>query len=58
MAGRSNGGQQRGKVRYAFVELGYVAQMSSLPVFAHAGKNSEFAALTRNDKTKLKKLGA
>jgi predicted dehydrogenase len=58
MAGRSNGGQQRGKIRYAVVGLGYFAQMSILPAFAHAGKNSELAALISGDKTKLKKLGA
>jgi predicted dehydrogenase len=58
MAGRSNGGQQGGKIRYAVVGLGYFAQMSILPAFAHAGKNSELAALISGDKTKLKKLGA
>jgi predicted dehydrogenase len=58
MAGRSNGGQQRGKIRYAVVGLGYFAQMSILPAFAHARKNSELAALISGDKTKLNKLGA
>jgi predicted dehydrogenase len=58
MARRSNGGQQGGKIRYAVVGLGYFAQMSILPAFAHARKNSELAALISGDKTKLNKLGA
>jgi glucose-fructose oxidoreductase len=58
MAGRSNGRQEKGKIRYAVVGLGYFAQMSILPAFAHAGKNSELAALISGDKTKLKKLSA
>jgi predicted dehydrogenase len=58
MAGRSNTRQQKEKIRYAVVGLGYFAQMSILPAFAHTGKNSELAALISDDSTKLKKLGA
>jgi predicted dehydrogenase len=58
MAGRSNSRKQKGKIRYAVVGLGYFAQMSILPAFAHAKKNSELVALFSDDPTKLKKLGA
>ncbi len=51
-------GKQKGKVRYAVVGLGYFGQMSILPAFAHARKNSELAALISDDPSKLKKLGA
>ena len=45
------------KVRYAVVGLGYIAQMAVLPAFAHAGENSELAALVSDDPEKLAKLG-
>jgi predicted dehydrogenase len=54
----TNSGKQKGKVRYAVVGLGYFGQMSILPAFAHAKKNSELAALISDDPSKLKKLGA
>ncbi len=44
------------KIRYAVVGLGYIAQNSILPAFAHA-KNSELAALVSDDSVKLAKLG-
>lgn len=44
------------KTRYAVVGLGYFAQVAVLPGFAHAGKNSELAALVSDDPEKLKKL--
>lgn len=44
------------KTRYAVVGLGYFAQAAVLPAFAHAGKNSELAALVSDDAEKLKKL--
>lgn len=44
------------KTRYAVVGLGYFAQAAVLPGFAHAGKNSELAALVSDDPEKLKKL--
>jgi glucose-fructose oxidoreductase len=46
-----------GKVRYAVVGLGHIAQVAVLPAFAHA-RNSELAALVSDDPVKLKKLGA
>jgi glucose-fructose oxidoreductase len=58
MAGRSISGEKKRKVRYAVVGLGYFAQMSILPAFAHAQKNSELTALISDDPSKLKKLGA
>src|SRR5262245_37746953 len=39
-------------------DWGYFAQMSILPAFSHAKKNSELAALISGDPAKLKKLGA
>ena len=48
---------QKKKVRYGVVGLGYFAQIAVLPAFAHAGKNSELAALVSNDPTKLAELG-
>jgi predicted dehydrogenase len=45
------------KIRYAVVGLGWIAQESVLPAFAHAKKNSELAALVSNDREKLEKLG-
>ena len=32
-----------GKVRYAVVGLGYIAQVAVLPAFKHASKNSSFS---------------
>jgi predicted dehydrogenase len=46
-----------GKIRYAVVGLGHIAQVAMLPAFAHAKKNSELAALVSSDETKLKQLG-
>lgn len=48
---------QRGKVRYAVVGLGHIAQVAVLPAFAHAKKNSQLVALVSSDEEKLKKLG-
>jgi predicted dehydrogenase len=47
----------RGKVRYAVVGLGHIAQAAVLPAFAHATRNSELGALVSDDPIKLKKLG-
>lgn len=44
-----------GKVRYAVVGLGHIAQAAVLPGFAHA-KNSELAALVSGDRRKLTQL--
>lgn len=46
-----------GKIRYAVVGLGHIAQAAVLPAFAHAG-NSELVAMVSGDGTKLKKLGS
>ena len=46
-----------GRVRYAVVGLGYIAQAAVLPAFAHAKENSELAALVSDDPTKRKVLG-
>src|SRR5579872_6018450 len=53
MDGRSNDG----RVRYAVVGLGHIAQVAVLPAFRHAAENSELAALVSGDPKKLKKLG-
>jgi glucose-fructose oxidoreductase len=45
-----------GKVRYAVVGLGYIAQVAVLPAFKHASKNSELAALVSDDPEKLRTL--
>lgn len=45
-----------GKIRYAVVGLGHIAQNAILPAFEHAGKNSELAALISDDSEKLDEL--
>jgi len=47
---------KRGKVRYAVVGLGYIAQIAILPAFSHARENSELTALVSSDPKKLKQL--
>lgn len=46
-----------GKVRYAVVGLGYIAQSAILPAFGNAARNSELAALVSDDPEKLRVLG-
>ena len=46
-----------GKIRYAVVGLGSIAQEAVLPAFTHA-ENSELAAIVSGDAEKLKELGA
>lgn len=46
-----------GKIRYAVVGLGHIAQVAVLPAFAHARSNSELTALVSGDPKKLKNLG-
>ncbi len=46
-----------GKIRYAVVGLGHIAQVAVLPAFAHAKGNSTLAAFVSGDPVKLKKLG-
>ena len=48
---------REGKIRYAVVGLGHIAQAAVLPAFAHAAENSELAALVSDDPVKLRKLG-
>jgi predicted dehydrogenase len=47
---------RRGKVRYAVVGLGHIAQVAALPAFAHARKNSELVALVSGDEEKRSAL--
>ncbi len=46
----------QGKVRYAVVGLGNIAQVAVLPAFAHATENSELIALLSSDPKKLSVL--
>ncbi len=46
-----------GKIRYAVVGLGNIAQVAVLPAFAHAHENSVLAALVSSDSEKLDALG-
>ena len=48
--------RKTGKVRYAVVGLGHIAQVAVLPGFSHAKKNSEIAALVSDTPEKLRKL--
>ena len=45
-----------GKVRYAVVGLGHIAQNAILPAFVHAHKNTELSALVSDDPAKLRTL--
>jgi predicted dehydrogenase len=45
-----------GKIRYAVVGLGHIAQNAILPGFFHARKNSVLTALISDDPTKLRQL--
>jgi len=47
----------KGKVRYAVVGLGHIAQAAVLPAFKHAGKNSVLTALISGTPKKLQTLG-
>lgn len=51
---RSSSG--KGKIRYAVVGLGHIAQVAVLPAF-HSARNSELFALVSGDQEKLKTLG-
>ena len=48
--------KQGGRIRYAVIGLGHIAQVAVLPAFAHARRNSELVALVSDDPVKLKKL--
>jgi glucose-fructose oxidoreductase len=45
-----------GKIRYAVVGLGHIAQNAVLPAFAHARKNSALTALVSDDPAKLRAM--
>jgi len=45
-----------GRVRYAVVGLGHIAQAAVLPAFAHARQNSALTALVSGDQKKLSEL--
>src|SRR5688572_5092511 len=48
--------RKNGKVRYAVVGLGWIAQSAILPAFAHAKRNSELVALVSDDARKARTL--
>ena len=47
---------KRGKIRYAVVGLGHIAQAAILPAFRGASKNSELVALISDDPKKRREL--
>jgi predicted dehydrogenase len=46
----------QGKIRYAVIGAGNIAQVAVLPAFAHAKKNSELVALVSSDSQKRSEL--
>jgi predicted dehydrogenase len=50
-------GGRGGRIRYAVVGLGHIAQAAVLPAFRHAARNSELVALVSSDPRKLRALG-
>ena len=48
---------KKGKIRYAVVGLGHIAQTAVLPAFKNASSNSEMVALISSDPKKLRTLG-
>ncbi len=49
--------QGHGRVRYAVVGAGHIAQVAVLPAFAHAEENSELVAIVSSDAEKRAELG-
>jgi predicted dehydrogenase len=47
-----------GKIRYAVVGLGHIAQVAVLPAFRHATKNSQLVAVISDNPTKRRELTA
>jgi predicted dehydrogenase len=43
-------------VRYAVVGLGHIAQVATLPAFAHARRNSRLVAVVSDDRTKRREI--
>jgi predicted dehydrogenase len=48
---------KRGRVRFAVVGLGHIAQVAVLPAFEHAQATAELKALVSDDPVKLEQLG-
>src|SRR5262245_38857973 len=55
-AKRGSAIRKAGRIRYAVVGLGHIAQAAVLPAFRNASKNSELAALVSSDLKKLREL--
>ena len=53
ISNRSRSGRRNGKIRYAVVGLGHIAQYAILPAFENAHENSVLAALVSDDPVKL-----
>ena len=49
---------ESGRIRYAVIGLGWIAQSAVLPAFAGGRRNSTLEALVSDDDTKLKVLGS
>lgn len=49
--------KETGKIRFAVVGLGHIAQVAVLPAFRHARAHVELSALVSGDLEKLRKLG-
>src|SRR6185369_13902365 len=47
---------ETGKVRYAVVGLGHIAQIAVLPAFQHASENSELVAVVSSDHDKIDQI--
>ncbi len=54
--GNGSGKKYEGKIRYAVVGLGHIAQVAVLPAFQHAKETSELTAFVSDDKEKLDEL--
>jgi glucose-fructose oxidoreductase len=54
---KSHATTSSGKVRYAVIGLGHIAQAAMLPAFGHARRNSVLTALVSGDKNKQRQLG-
>jgi predicted dehydrogenase len=54
--GNGNGKKPEGKIRYAVVGLGHIAQVAVLPAFKHATETSELTAFVSDDKEKLNEM--
>src|SRR5262249_48317977 len=48
---------KKGRIRYAVVGLGHIAQVAVLPAFAHAKRNSALVAVVSDDATKRHEIG-